>query len=78
MLAGVTSAEYVEFPGGAGEEPSGGDGAGREEPLVRIHSGPKCIVVVVILLAASGGVAECLEELARGGGKLEIACGGTD
>ena len=53
MLAGVTSAEYVEPPGGAGDVVSGGEGAGREEPcLVRIHSGPKCMVVVVILLAA--------------------------
>ena len=33
--------------------------------LVRIHSGPKCIVVVVILLAAAvGGIAEGV--LARG------------
>ena len=55
MLAGVTSAEYVEPPGGAGDVVSGGEGAGREEPcLVRIHSGPKCIVVVVILLAERG------------------------
>ena len=52
-MAGVTSAEYVEFPGGAGEDASGGDGAGREEPcFVRIHSGPKCIVVAVILFVA--------------------------
>ena len=49
MLAGVTSAEYVEFPGGAGEEPSGGDGAGREEPLVRIHSGPNCKDVAAMM-----------------------------
>ena len=65
MLAGVTSAEYVEFPGGAGDVARGGDGAGREPCLVRIHSGPKCIVVVVILLAAAvGGIAEGV--LARG------------
>ena len=52
-MAGVTRAEYVEFPGGAGDDASGGEGAGREEPLVRIHSGPKCMVVVVILLVAA-------------------------
>lgn len=53
MLAGVTSAEYVEFPGGAGDVVRGGEGAGREGPcFVRIHSGPKCMVVVVILLVA--------------------------
>lgn len=46
----MTSAEYVEFPGGAGEFARGGDGAGREDPcLVRIHSGPKCIVEEDIL-----------------------------
>lgn len=47
---GVTKAEYDDAPGGAEDVVSGGDGAGRVDPFVRIHSGPKCIVVVVIFL----------------------------
>lgn len=48
-MTGVTRAEYVDVPGGAGEIVSGGEGAGREEPCFgRIHSGPKCMVVLDI------------------------------
>jgi len=50
--AGVTREEYEEAPGEAWEFAGGGEGGfnGRDECLGRIHSGPKCMVVVVILI----------------------------
>ena len=49
-VVGVTSAEYELAPADAAEAVSGGDGFVRTGAcFVRIHSGPKCMVVVVIL-----------------------------
>ena len=58
---GVTKAEYDDAPGGVGAlglersaEGGGGDGAlcGRTKTccFVRIHSGPKCIAVVIVVV----------------------------